>query len=440
MSDNLIAPVRTRSGRRPSMSSSVLALFDVFAACGATDHGGVHRPCASAADGEARDAFEAALKTADAETRTDAVGNQFGIFNLTGEASAPLVMMGSHLDSQPRGGRFDGALGVAAAVAVGEALMRARAEGVIFDANFCAVNWTNEEGARFRPSLLGSGVFVGRHATEEALAVRDDDGIRLGDALSAIGRRGVDRPPALPACYLELHVEQGVTLEQAGASIGVVVRNWGATKFDVTFEGEQAHTGPCPMPLRRDALLAAAHLIVEARTIAKRWPGRVHSSVGRLLVSPNSANVVPSETRLSLEIRCDDDGVLASASALADEAIERAAHLANAVAASVVRNERTIRMMPEAVCALVEAAAETTDRRSLRLDTVAGHDAISLLGHCPTGLVFVPSAGGVAHNEAEFTSTADVEAGFEVCLEAVSRLCRSGGSPERALRDMSVTP
>ncbi|GLK69729.1 Zn-dependent hydrolase [Hansschlegelia plantiphila] len=362
-------------------------MFDRLAGCGATPGGGVERQCATAADGAARDVFEAALKSAGAETRTDVIGNQFGVFRLAGCEDAPLVMIGSHLDSQPKGGRFDGALGVAAAVCVGE-----------------------------------------------ALSATDDAGVTLAEALNAIGRHGTDRPPSLPACYLELHVEQGVSLETAGATIGVVTRNWGATKFDVVFQGEQAHTGPCPMPLRRDALLAASYLIVDARAIADRWPGVVHTSVGRLVVSPNSANVVPSETQLSLEIRSNDDGVLAQASALADQAIAKAAARANVTVAAVTRTERAIRTLPASVCDLVEDCSAAAGCKSLRLDTVAGHDAISLLGHCPTGLVFVPSVGGVAHNEGELTSKADVEAGFRVCLEAASRLCRSGGSPERALR------
>ena len=429
------APPRSLISEKGPEAISSQSLFERFAAFGATARGGVDRPCATVADGEARDAFEAALEAAGAETLTDAVGNQFGIFRLSGKPGAPLVMMGSHLDSQPLGGRFDGALGVAAAVHVGEALTRMKRDGTRFDADFCAVNWTNEEGARYRPSLLGSGVYVGRHTAEDALAVADDEGITLKDALAAIGRHGGDEAPPLPACYLELHVEQGVTLEQAGVAIGVVTRNWGATKFDVSYKGEQAHTGPCPMPLRRDALLAASHLVVEARAIADRWPGKVHSSVARLVVLPNSANVVPSETRLSLEIRSNDDAVLAEASALADAAISEAARAANVEVGSVIRNDRAICPMPAAVCDLVEASAAAAGLRSLRLDTVAGHDAVSLLGHCPTGLIFVPSAGGIAHNEAEFTSAEDVEAGFRVCVEAVSRLCRAAGSPERALRD-----
>ncbi|WP_020188160.1 Zn-dependent hydrolase [Methylopila sp. 73B] len=406
-------------------------LFDAVAACGATVGGGVERQSASAADGAARRVFAAALEAAGATVRTDAVGNQYGVFALADRIDAPLVMLGSHLDSQPRGGRFDGALGVVAAAAVGAALMRAKRAGARFDADYCAVNWTNEEGARFRPSLLGSGFFTGKHDADFALSRADDAGVTLGEALAAIGQRGADAPPPLPACYLELHIEQGLHLESAAADIGVVRRNWGAIKVDVRFQGEQAHTGPCPMPLRRDALLAAAYLIAEARAIADRWPGVVHTSVGRIVVAPNSANVVPSEVALSLEIRSADDAVLAEAGALGARAIAEAAERAN-VTVTADRAERPIRQLPTEVCDLVAACAGALGLSCRDVDTVAGHDAISLLGLCPTGLIFVPSVGGVAHNEGEFTARADIENGLRLCLEAAWRLCQAGGSPERA--------
>ncbi|MGA0533824.1 allantoate amidohydrolase [Hansschlegelia sp. KR7-227] len=410
-------------------------LFDRFAACGATPAGGVDRQCGTPADGEARNVFASALRGAGAEALTDAVGNQFGIFRLSDVADAPLVMMGSHLDSQPLGGRFDGALGVAAAAAVGETLLAAKRAGARFDADFCAVNWTNEEGARFRPSLLGSGTYVGAHDAAFALSRADDDGVTLREALGAIGAIGANVPPPKPASYLELHVEQGTVLEEAGATIGIVTRNWGAAKIDVTYQGEQAHTGPCPMPRRRDALLAAAYLITDAREIADRWPGVVHTSVGRIIVAPNSPNVVPSEVRLSLEIRSADDGVLAEAGALGEEAVARAAERANVVVGSATRNVRPIRALTPAVADLVELCACDAGLASLRMDTVAGHDALSLLGICPIGLVFVPSIDGVAHSEGENTSDADIEAGFATCLDAASRLCRAGGSPERVLTE-----
>ena len=422
----------------PSTSSppdpGLHALFDRFSECGATAAGGVNRLCGSAADGQARDVFAAAIRDLGGDLRTDAVGNQFGLLPLAGRPDAPLVMLGSHLDSQPNGGRFDGTLGVATALRVAAALRQAKARGSAYAADLCVVNWTNEEGARFRPSLLGSGTYAGRHRAEDVLAIRDDDGVALEAALTAIGHRGSDPAPPMPACYLELHVEQGGVLTEAGATIGLVTRNWGAIKIDAVLMGAQAHTGPCPMGLRRDALLAAAYAIAEMRAIADRWPGRVHSSVGRIRVEPNSANVVPARVELSVEIRSADDAVLAEAGALADDALRAAAERARTDLTILARVERSIRRLPEAVCDLVALAAEETGHRAVPMATVAGHDALSLLGACPIGLVFVPSVGGIAHDAAELTSDSDMQAGLAVMLRATERLCRAGGSPERAIR------
>lgn len=414
------------------------ALFSRLSACGATRAGGITRLCGTAEDGAARAVLAGFLREAEAELRTDAVGNQFGIFRLARTADAPLVMLGSHLDSQPRAGRFDGTYGVAAAAAIGAALLRARRAGAVFDADLCVVNWTNEEGARFRPSLLGSGTYAGHHGAQAALACRDDAGISLGEALAAIGALGTDAPPPPPACYLELHVEQGTVLEEAGATIGIVARNWGAAKLEVAFLGAQAHTGPTRMGRRRDALLAAATLITALRAVAAAWPDRVHTSVGRILVAPNSANVVPAEVVLSAEIRSADDGLLAEATGRAEAAMTAAAEQAGVAVAVRSRSLRPIRALPDAVCDLTAACAEAEALPMLRMDTVAGHDAISLLGLCPTGLIFVPSRDGIAHNEAEFTTDTDLEAGLRVALRAATRLCRAGGSPVRALHAASA--
>ncbi|WP_255721648.1 Zn-dependent hydrolase [Lichenibacterium dinghuense] len=419
-------------------ADDIHGLLARFARFGATPGGGVTRLCASPADGEARGLFAALLAEAGAVVTTDGVGNQFGRFPLAGIEGAALVMAGSHLDSQMRAGRLDGALGVAAALDVGRGLMARKRDGARFDADFCAVNWTNEEGARFRPSLLGSGAYAGHHDAAFALSRLDDDGVSLGDALEAIGHRGRDVAPAMAACYLELHVEQGSVLEDDGATIGVVSRNWGALKIEAVFEGEQAHTGPTRMGRRRDALLAAAHAVTAARALADRWPGRLHTSVGRLLVEPNSPNVVPARVSLSLEVRSADDAVLAEAGIRADALLVSAAGAAGVGLTVAVRSERPIRALPDVVCDLVALCAETAGHRMIRMDTVAGHDALSLLGRCPVGLIFVPSIDGIAHNEREATKAADLDAGRDVLLAAADRLCRAGGSPERALRQLGA--
>jgi beta-ureidopropionase / N-carbamoyl-L-amino-acid hydrolase len=419
--------------KRNADPAPLFALLSRFSAFGATPAGGVTRLCASPEDGLARDLFRQVAQEAGAIVCTDAVGNQFAQFPLTGDAAAPLVMMGSHLDSQGRAGRFDGTLGVATALCVGAALMRARRTGTAFNADFVAVNWTNEEGARFRPSLLGSGAYTGAFTADYVLSREDDKGISLGTALAEIGHLGSDTPPPLPACYLELHVEQGSVLEEAGAVIGVVGRNWGAIKIDVSFLGEQAHTGPTRMEKRRDALLGAAYAIAGIREVAARWPGLVHTSVARILVEPNSANVVPARVTIAAEIRAGDNALLREAGRVAEAVLAEAACRADVGYEIAARTERLVRSLPEAPAALVRQCADMAGLASPDMDTVAGHDAISLLGLCPVGLIFVPSIGGITHNEAENTAPDDIAAGLTLCTLAASRLCRAGGVPEAAL-------
>jgi N-carbamoyl-L-amino-acid hydrolase len=408
-----------------TVTSALHQLFEDLARFGATAKGGVHRLCASPEDGAARHHLRGWLEAHGAQVRVDAVGNMFGIFDLAGP-EAPLVMAGSHLDSQPHGGRFDGAAGVAAACCAAAELMEARRRGARFTANMCVVNWTNEEGARFRPSLLGSGAYAGHITTDFALARTDAAGTTLARALAAIGFAGADAPPPLPLAYLELHVEQGARLEQAGVGIGVVSRNWGAAKYEIAFVGEQAHTGPCPMEQRRDALLAAAKLVLGVRALADSSPGVLHSSVARLTVEPNSANVVPARVEMSVELRSPDDAVLDAAAAAFDVLLGEAARFAQVEVHRLATGRRGIRTLPPEVGILVEDVARRAGFASMTLDTVAGHDALSLVGLCPVGLMFVPSAGGISHCEDEYTAPEHLDAGLAVMTQVLAQLCRDG--------------
>lgn len=400
-------------------------LIAALARFGGTPAGGVHRLCASPEDGVARTYLRDWLESRGATVRVDAVGNMFALFELAGP-DAPLVMAGSHLDSQPKGGRYDGAAGVAAAACAALRLMEAREQGTHFAANLCVVNWTNEEGARFRPSLIGSGTYVGAFTADFALGRIDAEGVTLGAALAAIGFAGRDAAPLMPLAYIELHIEQGDRLERAGRSIGIVTRNWGAAKFEIVFTGEAAHTGPYPMQLRRDALLAAAHLIVGVRALADAEPGALHTSVARLDVSPNSANVVPDRVEASVELRASDDRVLDAAVAAFEALLEESAARAKVRVQCLAHSRRGIRTLPPEVGLLIGAAAERLGHPALALDTVAGHDAISLVGHCPVGLMFVPSQGGLSHNEREYTAPEHLDAGLDVMTDVLMRLCREG--------------
>ena len=389
------------------------AMFEELSQYGATPRGGLNRLTGSHPDGQARDRLCALLQAAGMQVRVDSIGNIFGLCEWT--PGADYVLVGSHLDSQPNGGRFDGAYGVIAGAAVCMSLMEAVKAGYPAPPlNVAVVNWTNEEGARFRPSLTGSSVYTGKLALEDALALRDDQGITLGAALQAIGYRGSDEPPRAAGC-VELHNEIGRVLEDAGADIGVVTRNWGANKYEVVFHGEQAHTGPTPMAERRDALVAASMMIVEARRLADGYSDEaLRTSVGRAVIEPNSANVVPARVTLSLEIRSPNGDVLADLDSRVRE-IWRRIHAETGCDVQVLaENRREAMPFWEGGIARAEAAADRLGYSTRRLDTVAGHDVVALMSQVPGVLLNVPSYRGIGHNEAEYTSPEQLDRGVEV--------------------------
>lgn len=400
----------------------MLAAMD---AIGATPAGGVHRMAATPADGAARDLLRGWMQDLGMRVCIDPIGNMTGLLDLAGPG-APVVMAGSHLDSQPQGGRFDGALGVVAACAAAhDVLDQVRAGALRPRCNLAVANWTGEEGARFQPSLLGSSAFAGTHELDWALARTDGEGISLGTALQAIGYAGADALPR-PAAYVELHVECGRVLEDAGERLGVFTRYWGASKQRITFIGEAAHTGPTPMAQRRDALLGAARLLLALRDMADRASGLLHSSAGRIEVQPNSPNVVPAEVTMFTELRSPEPDVLAWAEAeLARQALAAAdgagvQHLAGPV------ERRPAGAFDPGLAALAKHAAATLGHAVHRLDTVAGHDAVSLAALCPSVMLVVPSVGGVCHNPAEFTHPEDVALGASLLARTLALLCTDG--------------
>ncbi len=390
-------------------------------AIGATAGGGVCRLSASAEDGLARDWFRERLIELGLKVSVDAVGNMYGVAEIAGP-DAPLVLTGSHLDSQPSGGRYDGAYGVLAGLEALLAVRGAAASGKLqAKCNIAVVNWTNEEGARYSPSTLGSAVYAGIADTEFAQSRTDGQGVTLGEALAQIGYRGSAEPPRGAAAYVELHIEQGPELERMGKTIGVVEGNWGTAKYVAEIEGRAAHTGPTPMGERRDALLPAAELVLYCRQLSDATGGALLSSVGRLDVLPNSTNVVPALVRLFAEFRAVDPAML-------DEACNQFEARAAALSSDLVpvRMTRTVNRHAGSFDAglrdLIEAAAADCGFGSLRLSTVAGHDAISLKAVCPSAMIFVPSAGGVSHHESEFTRPEDLAAGATVLAATLSRL------------------
>ena len=398
----------------------LLRHLDELGRIGATAGGGVCRLAASAEDGRARDWFVAKLRSEGLRVSIDAVGNIYGVAELAGPG-APLVLTGSHLDSQPTGGRYDGAYGVMGSL---EALLAVRskmANGAKH--NLAVVNWTNEEGARFSPSTLGSAVHAGLHTSEFAQSRADGAGVSLGDALAAIGYRGSDPPPRGAAAYVELHIEQGPELERNGRTIGVVEGNWGTAKYVADIHGRAAHTGPTPMRERRDALLPAAELVLLVRKLSDETGGELLSSVGRLDVQPNSTNVVPGHVRLFAEFRALNPEMLAAACARLEGGV-RELSTAEVPIEMVQTLDRQAGPFDPALRDLIERAAGECGFSSMRLNTIAGHDAVPMRTVCPSAMVFVPSAGGVSHHESEFTKPEDLVAGAQVLAATLEHLVR----------------
>lgn len=384
------------------------------------DGGGLTRLAGSREDAAARREFEKGVRSVGLHYCTDAIGNQFGLRR--GPDGSPLVLVGSHLDSQPSGGRFDGQVGVVTGLfAVAEHVKETAADdsGV----NVGVVNWTNEEGARFQPSVMGSSVFTGSLAVDAALAATDVHGVVLGDELRAGRFLGEADVRTDVSAYAEIHVEQGACLEAERMDIGVVTGNWAAAKYTVAISGLQTHTGPTPMAERKDALYAASLMIaaVHERGLADE-EGNLHTAVAWLNVEPNSPNATPTRVRAKVELRTDDPRK-AEATALWFETC--VADIAARTGTTIELEERSVRP-PRSMWAdgveLAEVAARSAGLSSMRMQTVAGHDAVVMNGHVPTVLAFLPSAGGYTHNRHEYTSDDDLFNGLALMIEVLGRL------------------
>ena len=396
-------------------------LMDEVSTFGATAAGGLHRLTASADDGKARDWLSKKFKEYGYHKRTDSVGNMYGILECS-SSDAPIIFAGSHLDSQPFGGRFDGAFGVVSALAAVQALSKwFERENIRPKYNLGVVNWTNEEGARFAPSLLGSKVFAGTLSEHEALASEDSDGICLRDALSNIGFAGSDAPPENIAGYIEPHIEQGPVLEKAGKTIGVVEGNWGTVKYQITFDGKASHTGPTPMSSRIDALLPAASLILFMRQLSDETDGKLLTSVGRLDIDPNSTNVVAGRVKLYAELRDIDEKRLKNARHRLEQQVKSLSSGGIQTKLECVV-DRPIGQFDPKLTDAIEKASESCSYSSMRMHSVAGHDAVAVSCVVPSAMIFVPSTDGLSHNEKEFTAPEDLLAGANVLARTLGFL------------------
>ncbi|EGJ22946.1 allantoate amidohydrolase [Cereibacter sphaeroides WS8N] len=404
------------------------ALMEKVSKFGSTGDGGIDRPALTDAHRDARDWFRSELEARGYTVLVDEIGNLFGRIDLAGP-EAPLVMIGSHLDSQPRGGRFDGAYGVIAALAAIETFRR---DGGTPRCNYVIADWMNEEGARFQPSLLGSSVFAGLIELDWALGRRDRDGRSVGEELVRTGYKGTDAAPR-PDLYLELHIEGDAKMETAGARIAPFLRHWGALKVRIEVTGEQNHTGPTPMADRKDAVLGAAYIIAEVRRLADVAEDTLFTSVARVDISPNSPNIVPGKAVLFCELRAPEPAMLDWSEASLRAALPELAAKAATRAEIVSIDRRPAGKFDPRLARLTERVADDFGLPRMQLDTIGGHDAVALNAILPSIVFAVPSVGGVIHRNDEYTSPEDLAAGGDVLTDMVRRIDRAGADLDLAL-------
>ena len=382
---------------------------------GGTPKGGIKRLTVSDEDKRVRDWFKAECEKLGCVVEIDEVGNMFATRPGKRKDLAPIAL-GSHLDTQPTGGKFDGVLGVLGAL---EALRTLVDMGYETNAPIMIVNWTNEEGSRFAPAMLCSGVYAGVFTPDYAYSREDRQGIKLGDELERIGYKGQHKAGAIKfSSMFELHIEQGPILEAESKMIGVVTGVQGMRWYEVTVTGQESHTGATPMGLRKNALLAAARMIDAIDDVGtSHLPGV--ASVGLIENRPNSRNVVPGEVFFTVDLRHPDERVLDKM-----ETVFRAMLPKIAEALKVTYEEKCIWKSPAVKFApelieCVRIGAKQAGFASREMASGAGHDAAYIARVAPTTMIFVPCLGGISHNEAESTTLEECGAGTQVLLNAV---------------------
>jgi N-carbamoyl-L-amino-acid hydrolase len=385
-----------------------------LAEIGATDAGGVARVALTDADKAGRDQFVEWVVEIGCAVHLDRMGNLFARREGADPGRDPVVI-GSHLDSQPTGGKFDGAYGVM----VGLEILRVLDDADrLTNAPIEVVSWTNEEGARFPPAMLGSGVFSGEFSLEEGLGAATADGTKLGDELVRIGYSGTEPCGGRPVgYYLEPHIEQGPILEANGKPVGVVTGVQGIRWYDVSIKGFESHAGTTPMDRRSDPMVSAAHLISAIDDIAKaRVDGR--STVGVLTSMPGSRNTVAGSVNLTIDLRHPDPDEL---SRMHDELIETASAIDPFASVQQIWYSPPVVFNANVVEVIRKSAAES-GFEPIDVVSGAGHDAVYINRVAPTGMLFIPCKEGLSHNEAESIVIEHSTAGAEVTLQAVLRL------------------
>jgi beta-ureidopropionase / N-carbamoyl-L-amino-acid hydrolase len=387
-----------------------------MARIGATPKGGVCRLALTDLDRQGRDLFAQWAKSVGCTVEIDRVGNMFA--RRPGKrADLPAVMTGSHLDTQPTGGRFDGVYGVLAGLEVLRTLADAKIET---DRAIEVAVWTNEEGSRFSPAMMGSGVYAGVFAHDEIDAKQDIDGVSFAQALDRIGYRGEAQVGGrATAAYFEAHIEQGPILEAEKKTIGIVTGAQGQRWYEVTVVGQEAHAGPTPMRRRKDALVGAARMIEAVNAIGLEFQPYACATVGFIQPSPNSRNTIPGRVFFTVDFRHPDDARLSGM----DAALKaRCAAIADAAGLELAIKDfwyfPPTPFAPSLVDAVRQGAA-TFDYPAMEIVSGAGHDAVYMARVAPTAMIFVPCVDGISHNEVEDAKPDDLAAGCNVLLHAI---------------------
>jgi len=386
---------------------------------GATPKGGVRRLTLGPEDKQVRDWFRKACEEAGLEVHVDALGSMFGLREGR-DMSKPPVGLGSHLDTQPTGGKFDGVLGTLAALEVVRTLNDA---GIETEAPLCIVNWTNEEGSRFAPAMMASAAYVGDFTTDDILSRKDAEGVTVAEALDSIGYRG-ESPVGTQklSSFVELHIEQGPILEAEGKTIGVVDSGQGVLWYDGKIVGFESHAGSTPMPLRRDALATLSEIVLAMESIAGRHAPNAVGTVGEAVIAKPSRNVIPGEIAFTVDCRSADAAIM--------DALDRELRAAVAEITARRKVEVTLDLVwrkppthfNSKLVDAVENAAKTLGYSHRRITSGAGHDACNLNTKIPAAMVFVPCKDGISHNELEDATQVDCAAGANVLMHTVLAL------------------
>ncbi len=396
----------------------------MMAEIGPGEQGGSCRLALTDEDRDGRDLFIHWCEEIGCGIRVDDMGNIFARRAGRNNDLAPVVA-GSHLDTQPHGGKFDGIFGVLAAL---EVLRTLQGNNVTTEAPVEVVMWTNEEGSRFAPAMIASGVYAGIFDKEYAWSIVDSDGKSMGDELTRIGYRG-DLPCGKNpiGALLEAHIEQGPILEAENDQIGVVVGGQGQHWYDVTLRGQDSHAGSTPMPGRRDALVAAAEIITRMQDLALEFAPQAVTTVGELVVKPNSRNTIPGEVFFTIDIRNPDDTALAEmAKRVVAGVKDIAAKHGVELDLKKIWDKAPVKFDADCIAA-VSAATRLLGYSSRQMVSGAGHDACQVCLVAPTSMIFVPCADGLSHNEQESAEPEDLEAGCNVLLHAMLKLANNPG-------------